>query len=136
ADGITVGGQAATQSISCVMDTGTTGIYLPTSYAEAIYANIQGATAAPGQSQGMYAYPCDAQIPEIAFVFGGTSYAIDSRDLNLGTISGGYCIGSIMGMDTSESGVNFATVGDAFLKNWYSVYDAGGNRVGLAKSNQ
>lgn len=43
------------------------------------------------------------------------------------------CMGAIFG---SAQAVNFAIVGDVFLKNWYSVYDARGNRVGLAKSNQ
>ncbi|KAG8908150.1 hypothetical protein FRC00_011404, partial [Tulasnella sp. 408] len=136
ADSINVGGQTATQGISCVMDTGTTAIYVPSSYAQAIYANIPGATPAPDQGAGYYAYPCGSSIPEIAFVFGGQSYAIDSNDFNLGPITqdGTLCAGAIMGMD--EQGFNAAIVGDAFLKNWYSVYDAGGNRVGLAKSNQ
>lgn len=135
ADSITVNGQAATQSLSCVMDTGTTGIYVPTSYAQAIYASISGATPAPGYPDGYYAYPCSQQIPEVAFVFGGQSYAIDSTDFNLGPVTsdGSLCMGAVFGAD---QGANFATVGDAFLKNWYSVYDAGGNRVGLAKSNQ
>ncbi|KAG8920159.1 Type I transmembrane sorting receptor [Tulasnella sp. 417] len=135
ADAITVNGQTATQGLSCVMDTGTTAIYVPTSFAQSIYASIPGATPAPELGDGSYAYPCGSQIPEIAFVFGGQSYAIDSNDFNLGpaTSDGSLCIGAIMGLD---QGVNFATVGDAFLKNWYSIYDAGGNRVGLAKSNQ
>lgn len=135
ADSINVNGQTATQGLSCVMDTGTTAIYVPTSYAQAIYANIPGATPAPDQGAGYYAYPCGSSIPEVAFVFGGQSYAIDSNDFNLGPITqdGTLCAGAIMGMDGD---FNSAVVGDAFLKNWYSVYDAGGNRVGLAKSNQ
>ncbi|KAG8939429.1 Type I transmembrane sorting receptor [Tulasnella sp. 424] len=135
ASGITVNGQAATQGLSCVMDTGTTGVYVPTAFAQAIYSAIPGATPAPGQPDGTYAYPCGQAVPEIAFVFGGQSYAMDATDFNLGPLdqTGTLCMGAIMGID---QGVNFATVGDAFLKNWYSVYDAGGNRVGLAKSNQ
>ncbi|KAG8973493.1 hypothetical protein FRC05_008767 [Tulasnella sp. 425] len=135
ADGITVNGQNATQGLSCIMDTGTTAIWVPLAHAQALYASIPGATPAPGQPNGYYAFPCNQTIPEVAFVLGGKPFAIDARDFNAGPVTEGsdLCMGAIFG---SAQAVNFAIVGDVFLKNWYSIYDAGGKRVGLAKSNQ
>jgi saccharopepsin len=39
-----------------------------------------------------------------------------------------------MGMDFPEPVGPLAILGDAFLRQWYSVYDLGKGEVGLAKS--
>ncbi|KAG8986193.1 hypothetical protein FRB90_004158, partial [Tulasnella sp. 427] len=146
ADSVAVGGESATTEFACALDTGSTAIDLPTHFAEKVYAKIPGAIVLQEfpSSAVVYGFPCEQQLPEIAIVLGGQSYPVDPRDLILGladstlTSKEGYCVGAIFGFNTRQGSINgdLALVGDAFLKNYYSVYDAGRNRVGLAKSNQ
>lgn len=49
------------------------------------------------------------------------SYNINRKDFNLGTFQG-QCVGAVMGLDfTDISGRPLAIIGNAFLKEWYSV---------------
>lgn len=49
------------------------------------------------------------------------SYNIDPEDFNLGTFQG-QCVGAVMGLDfTDTTGQPLAIIGNAFLKEWYSV---------------
>lgn len=82
--------------------------------------------------------------PSVAFTFGGIStksFAINSLDFNTGPFDLGskLCVGAIMGSDQQDvNGVNFAIIGDTFIKNWYTVfsYDAlnGDPAVGFAQN--
>ena len=87
-----------------------------------IYANIPGSFPASLSGAGgptIYAYPCSAK-PNVAIVFAGKAFAIDSRDFNLGISmaefaqfmgqsklvnqfsSSTYCPGAIAGFDIDQ----------------------------------
>jgi len=66
-------------------------------------------------------------------VIGSNSYALNASDFNAGPVSSGSttCVGGIFG-DDSDPGL--ATIGDEFIKSWYSVFDYTNNRVGFAQA--
>lgn len=164
-DSVNVNGKSTgpTTKGEAAIDTGTTLILAPTVAATAIYAAIPGAFPVPLQSgsptQTLFAYPCNTNAKYIpAIQFAGKSFAISPLDFNLGRLTTDFatligntnllqylsnaasqpvCLGAIVGADLGPT-QNFYVVGDAFLKNWYSIYNyvnAGGNpSVSFAKS--
>ncbi|KAK5123298.1 hypothetical protein LTR85_002728 [Meristemomyces frigidus] len=142
------------------IDTGTTIILAPLLAATTIFARIPGAIPVPLALLGgavepiLYIYPC-AMSPNVSITFGGTDFAIDPRDFNLGqltpdfgTLVGNatlasvlkktaYCVAAIAAFDIQPA-ENLYVVGDTFLKNWYSIYSYnaanGSPAVSFAKS--
>jgi len=131
-------GGTSSGAFSAVIDTGTTLIYIPTSYAKALYAKIPGAKSASSTvGAGFYSYPCSTSLAPITLEFGTTQYAVNPADFNLGAVSSGssQCVGGIIGEDIGGSGSNqLAIIGDEWIKNWYTVFDMGNLRVGFAAS--
>ncbi|KAI7304086.1 hypothetical protein KC315_g15329 [Hortaea werneckii] len=130
------------------IDTGTTIILAPLAAAATIFARIPGSVPIPLELINgaleplLFAYPC-AENPNVAITFGGKDFAINSKDFNFGrltpdfaeflgnnTLSGllnsaSYCLASIAAFDIQPQ-ENLYVVGDAFLKNWYSIYSYDG----------
>ncbi|KAG8856314.1 Type I transmembrane sorting receptor [Tulasnella sp. 330] len=134
ASGFTYNGGASTGSFSAIIDSGTTLIYIPTAAAKNLYASIPGSKDASSTlGSGTYTYPCSTTLGSIALVIGSNSYALNASDFNAGPVSSGSstCVGGIFG-DDSDPGL--ATIGDEFIKNWYSVFDYTNNRVGFAQA--
>ncbi|KAF8840864.1 acid protease, partial [Paxillus ammoniavirescens] len=122
------------------IDTGTTLIGAPSSIVQSIWANVPGSVALDGQYQGMYAYPCNTAV-SVSISFGGTSWPISAADMNLGNVTSTgsttqMCIGGIFDVGStvgSGQGTPSWIVGDTFLKNVYSVYQANPPAVGFAQ---
>ncbi|GAA6023359.1 hypothetical protein JCM8202_001404 [Rhodotorula sphaerocarpa] len=120
------------------LDSGTTLIQVPTSIAEAFYATIPGAYAAFLQD-GTYIVPCSTTFSSFGFSFGGVRYEVPPEDM-LRAVSpdGSQCILTITASDMQDvDGTPLAIVGEAFLKNAYSIYTYAHNgapAVGLARS--
>ena len=75
---VTVNGQdLGLQGRTAILDTGTTLIIAPDSDAAAVHAAIPGAQS---DGQGGFTIPCTTTA-SVALSFGGTSFAIDTRDL-------------------------------------------------------
>lgn len=128
--GVVVGGSTVGGSFPAAIDTGTTLIYVPTAVATALYAAVPGSSADTTDGTGYYYYPCDSTTT-LAISFDGNPYSIDLADFNLGTASGGNCVGGIIGQDMQDSnGDNLAIVGDEFLKSWYTVFNYDGSSSG------
>ncbi|KAG9008419.1 hypothetical protein FRB90_008903 [Tulasnella sp. 427] len=120
---------------SAVIDSGTSLVYVTPAVAKELYSKIPGSSPAPKDvGDGFYTFPCNADIGEVSFVFGGKHYPINSQDFNLGAVSDGSsdCIGGVIGEEVGDS---LAIVGDEFMKNWYSVFDYDRRAVGFAKAN-
>ncbi|KAG8990878.1 Type I transmembrane sorting receptor [Tulasnella sp. JGI-2019a] len=132
--GFTYNGGPSTGSFVAIIDSGTTLIAIPTAAAKKLYASIPGSKHTPRTfGAGTYTYPCSTTLGTIAMVIDNNSYALHPSDFNLGPVSNGSstCVGAIYGDDSSPG---LATIGDAFMKNWVSVFDYTNNRVGFAQA--
>jgi cathepsin D len=127
------GGNSVSINAVAAIDTGTTLIAVPLDIASEIYSSIQGAQPFSQLGQGYYVYPCSSTI-NLSFTFGGQAYAVNAQDFNSGNVDtqGRYCLGSVFGIDTGGAAPPYI-IGDAFLKNWFSVYRYDPPSVGFAQ---
>jgi len=130
-DAITFGGNTAElENTGVILDTGTSLIALPSTLAELLNKEI----GAKKSYNGQYTVECEKRdsLPDMTFTLSGYDFTITPYDYILEVQ--GSCISTFMGMDFPGSPI--AILGDAFLRKWYSVYDLGNDRVGLAKAKQ
>ena len=130
-DSLTFGGETAElEDTGAILDTGTSLIALPATMAELLNARI-GATKS---WNGQYTLECDKRdsLPDMTFTLAGHNFSISAYDYVLEVQ--GSCISALMGMDIPPPAGPLVILGDAFLRRWYSVYDLGKSRIGLAKS--
>jgi len=133
-DGVSVAGADSVCAGGCeaVMDTGTSLIAGPAADIKAINKAI-GAKVNPLTGQGMI--DCDQipNLPTINFTFGGKDYPLEGKDYVLKIEQGNQamCLSGFMGLPGSGMGPLWI-LGDVFLGRYYSEYDVGNKRVGLA----
>lgn len=112
------------------IDTGTSLMAVPSDVAELLNKEI----GAKKSWNGQYTVDCAAidTLPDIAFTFSGHTFKLAASDyiLNLQ----GSCISAFTGLDIPPPLGPIWILGDALLRRYYSVYDLGKNRVGLAQS--
>ncbi|KAJ7062712.1 acid protease [Mycena amicta] len=129
-DAVTVDGKdLGLAGRTAILDTGTTLCLLPQADAAAIHAAIPGSQDI---GNGQFTVPCDF-TESVALAFGGTSFAIDPRDIAIQPVdNAGNCFSGISGT-TLGLGDNAFLVGDVFLKNAYLSTDVDRNQISLAK---
>jgi saccharopepsin len=130
-DAISFGDQTAEiDDTGVILDTGTSLIGLPSTFAELLNKEI----GAKKGFNGQYSVDCSKRdsLPDLTFTLTGHNFSISAYDYILEVQ--GSCISAFMGFDVPEPAGPLAILGDAFLRKWYSVYDLGHNAVGLAKS--
>lgn len=113
-----------------IIDTGTTNIAGPASAIASIYAQIPGSQAGTGQLQGYYTYPCSTTV-DVQFNFGGNTWSMSPADFMHSQASTTECIGAFFISSIGEGGPSWI-IGDAFLKNVYSVFKYSPASVGFA----
>ncbi|XP_063053296.1 gastricsin-like [Engraulis encrasicolus] len=116
------------QGCAAIVDTGTPGLSIPSSY---FYGIMQ--TIGAQQYNGRYYTQCNnANLPTLSVTISGVSLPIPPSAY-LQQAGNGYCI---FGMSPSNqqdmSGRPMWILGDTFLRPYYSVYDRANNRVGFA----
>ncbi|OJA08498.1 hypothetical protein AZE42_11470 [Rhizopogon vesiculosus] len=114
-----------TSGTTAAIDTGTTNIGGPASSIEAIYANIPDSQPATGEWEGYYTYPCSTTV-NVELSFGGSTWSTSPADFAFSrtTSTSTECLGT----DTDPAWI----IGDAFLKNVYSVSCYNPASVGFA----
>ncbi|KAG1462596.1 hypothetical protein G6F56_005483 [Rhizopus delemar] len=118
--------------VGAAIDTGSSLLVAPTTVAALINKEL----GAEKNWAGQYTLDCSTvpNLPEFCFVFNGKDFCLEGKDYVLEVQ--GQCISGFMGMDIPEPAGPLWIVGDVFLRKFYSVYDLGNNRVGLALSRQ
>lgn len=107
------------------IDTGTSYIFMPPADAKTLHGAISGSKAS---SDGSTWYvPCSTTAA-VQFFFSGVGYSVSSKDWVGGKV-GDLCTSNIYGV--SVVGDSAWLLGDTFLKNVYTVFDADKNRVGM-----
>ncbi|KAH9041267.1 acid protease [Lactarius pseudohatsudake] len=125
-DDISVNGRTVIGREHAIIDTGTTQVVGDTRGVQAIYDQIPGSKYA---GDGTWTIPCSFNTP-ISVGFSGKVFSISASTFNLGPISpgSGDCVGGFGALD----GLGFWVIGDVFLRNVYTAFDLGQNRVGFA----
>jgi len=125
-DGVSIDGSAMTSSVKAIIDSGTSLLAGPKADVEKI-AKAVGATPLVA---GEYTIPCDATAPDIDFIFGGKTYALQLADYVIN--SGGMCLFGMTGIDIPAPNGPLWILGDVFMRKYYVKFDIDNARVGLA----
>jgi len=132
ASGYSVGtGATVSSSISGILDTGTTLMYVPAAIVKAYYAKVSGAKL--DNTQGGYVFPCNAVLPNFSITVAGVKQTVPGKFINYAPITDGSstCFGGMQ----SDADVGISIFGDIFLKSKYIVHDMsnGTPRLGFAQ---
>ncbi|KFP55227.1 Cathepsin E, partial [Cathartes aura] len=133
-DNIQLGGTVAfcTNGCQAIVDTGTSLITGPTTHIKELQRYI-GATPADGE----YSVECSNLdvMPSITFTINGLPYTLSAQVYTLMVrLRDGmaFCTSGFQGMDIAPPAGPLWILGDVFIRQFYSVFDRGNNRVGLA----
>ncbi|KAF8745837.1 peptidase A1 family, partial [Rhizoctonia solani] len=117
------------------IDTGTSLIGGPPDIVAEIYSQVPNARKGTGNLERYWVFPCN-QVVSITLNFGGRTWPIEPTDLILATTNPSVCVGAIFEVSMGGLGnpdVPQWIVGDAFLKNVYSVFRYQPPSVGFAQ---
>ncbi|XP_075706794.1 cathepsin E [Rhinoderma darwinii] len=129
-DSVLVGGVQAFCSQGCqaIVDTGTSMITGPSSDILLLQEYI-GAN----ETDGEYGVSCSSlnSMPTVTFTINGINYNLSPEQYTLPD-GGNYCSSGFQGQDIPPPSGPLWILGDVFIGQFYSVFDRGNNRVGLA----
>ncbi|XP_019608007.2 cathepsin E [Rhinolophus sinicus] len=132
-DTIQVGGAVMFCSEGCqaIVDTGTSLITGPPDEIKQLQKAI-GAEPVGGE----YAVECDylTVMPDVTFTINGVPYTLQPTAYTLPDFVNGmkFCPSGFQGLDIQPPAGPLWILGDVFIRQFYSVFDRGDNRVGLA----
>ncbi|KAL7486110.1 hypothetical protein ACHAW6_012283 [Cyclotella cf. meneghiniana] len=132
-DSITLGGYSSGPT-SGIVDSGTSLITGPSLQIMQIASKV----GAMPNLLGQYSIDCARvpSLPDLEFNINGKVWKVPGKDLVIE--SGGMCVFAMMGMDIpANEGENMPAwiLGDVFMRKFYTIFDYGNERVGLAELN-
>ncbi|KAI8806020.1 aspartic peptidase domain-containing protein [Cladochytrium replicatum] len=130
-EAVTLGGNdVGVTTRRAAVDTGSSLLVIPKTEAEALNAAIGAKKGFAGQ----YTVDCAVvpTLPDLEIQLAGKKYVLKSDDYVLKVQDS--CVSGFMGMDIPPPAGPLWILGDVFLRAFYSVYDLGNHRVGLAKA--
>ncbi|KAJ6481516.1 aspartic peptidase domain-containing protein [Mycena vitilis] len=118
------------ENTGAVIDTGTPSIVLPGDVADFLNSQI-GAELSWSRR---YAIDCDdiPSLPELVFHFGQNAYSLKGSEYIV--VIQGACISPFVG-NSRETDHPVWTLGDVFLRKYFTVFDLERNAIGFARSN-
>jgi saccharopepsin len=133
-DSFDIGGKSVSNTTKAVIDTGTSLLAGPIAEVKAI-AKLIGATPFPLQPKE-YTVPCASVsgLPNLDFTLGGKTYTLEPKDYIINA-ENTICLLGMVGIDESRipSPIGpFWILGDIFIRQFYTVFDFGQQRVGFA----
>jgi hypothetical protein len=111
---------------TAVLDSGTSYILMPSNDALVLHGLIPGFKQS--EDGETFTIPCSTTQP-VQIKFGDTIYNVSTKDYIGGSVGSGNCASNIVGRQVF--GDTQWLVGDVFLKNVYSVFDADNSQVGF-----
>lgn len=122
-DSLAVAGSDIGSSFSAIIDTGTTLLLLTNSVASSLASQL----SATDNGDGTYSISCDASaLSDLTFSIGGGSFIIPAADI-IFEATDRSCLAGF-----GYSNLNFAILGDVFIKNNYVVFDQSTPQVQIA----
>lgn len=130
-DSVQVGASTVVGGTRAIFDTSFAMIAGPTSAATSINQILGGTLA----GTGLWVVPCNtiSRLPIINMIMSGRGFALKPIDYIIQ--SNGVCYSSFTALDflTNENQPGWI-IGQTFLRPYYSIYDYGNRRVGIALS--
>lgn len=119
------GKKAGCGGVLAYLDTGTSFIFGPADLVKKLHAVIPGSASVDKFS---YRVPCDSN-KVLTFTFSGVEYKLSPKDWIAPKDDSGQCTSNIYAREVVAGAW---LLGDAFLKNVYTIFDKDQQRIGLA----
>ena len=132
--GMSLGGKSVTNVQRAILDTGTSVLAGPTAEVEAIANQIGAHPVLPfGPYKKEFIVPCSklAKLPSLTITLGGNNFTLTASDYTL-DIAKTECMFGFTGIDMPPEVGDIWILGDVFLRKFYTVFDVGQRRVGIA----
>lgn len=132
--GMSLGGKSVTKVQRAIMDTGTSVLAGPTAEVAAIAKQVGAHPILPfGPYKKEFIVPCSklAKLPSLAITLGGKDFTLSASDYTL-DVAKTECMFGFTGIDMPPEVGELWILGDVFLRKFYTVFDVGQRRVGIA----
>ncbi|VEU43251.1 unnamed protein product [Pseudo-nitzschia multistriata] len=118
--------------VTAIVDSGTSFLVAPKAEADAL---ARAVGARPSLAPGEYTIGCDrvGEMPDLEFGIGGKTYTIPGPAAVIE--SGGTCLLALLGRYANPLGPQWI-LGDVFMREYYTVFDYLGRKVGFARAVQ
>jgi len=132
-DYLKLGTTSETTVTKVILDTGTSTLAGPVADVKAIADAIGATTVIPGEE---YAIACAKKysLPDLHIGIGGVDYVIHGPDYLIEEAGDPLCVLGIIGIDIPAPTGPLWIMGDVFIRQYYTIFDYGNNRLGFAKS--